>query len=96
MRRSRVYHNVEPSVASHFPSLSKGYNIGPDVHMFTEDIHLAIMPIGGRTEKRKEFTVEFQGEEPECEKAKEISLQKMAGKLSNSTNPRIMLDLPTK
>jgi hypothetical protein len=72
VRRRRAYHNVEPSVASHFPSLSKGYDIDPDVHMFTEDIHLAIMPIGGRTEKREEFTVEFQGEEPECEKAKEI------------------------
>lgn len=40
--------------------------------MFTEDIHLAIMPIGGRTEKQENFTVEFQGEEPDCERAKEI------------------------
>ena len=72
MRRRRKYPNVEPSVASHFPSLSKGYDIDPDVHMFTEDIHLSIMPIGGRTEKRQGFAVEFRGEEPDCEKAKEI------------------------
>lgn len=78
MKQSRVYHNVEPSVASHFPSLSKGHDIDPDVHMFTEDIHLTIMPIGGQTEKQKQFTVDFQGEEPECKKAEEI-----IGKLGN-------------
>ncbi|WP_420554512.1 hypothetical protein [Neptuniibacter marinus] len=40
--------------------------------MFTEDIHLAIMPIGGRTDKQKEFFVEFQGDAPDYERAKEI------------------------
>ncbi|WP_221192012.1 hypothetical protein [Microbulbifer rhizosphaerae] len=40
--------------------------------MFTEDIHLAIMPIGARTYKQKEFSVEFQGEASDCEMAKEI------------------------
>ncbi len=40
--------------------------------MFTEDIHLAIMPIGGRTDKQKEFAVEFQGDASDCERAKEI------------------------
>lgn len=72
MRRRRAHRNVEPSVASHFPSLSRGPDIDPDVHMFTEDIHLAIMPIGGRTEKQGDFTVGLQGEDPDCEKAKEI------------------------
>lgn len=72
MRRRRAHRNVEPSVASHFPSLSKGYDIDPDVHMFTEDVHLAIMPIGGRTERQEDFAVELKGEEPDCEKAKEI------------------------
>lgn len=72
MRRRRLHRNVEPSMVSHFPSLSKGPDIDPDVHMFTEDIHLAIMPIGGRAEQRSDFSVEFQGEESECDKAKEI------------------------
>jgi hypothetical protein len=72
MRRRSVHRNVEPSVASHFPSLSKGPDIDANVRMFTEDIHLAIMPIGGRTERQENFTVELQGEEPDCEKAKAI------------------------
>lgn len=67
-----MHSNVKPSVASHFPSLSKGPDIDPNIHMFTEDIHLAIMPIGGRIEKQVDFTVKFQGEEPDCEKAKAI------------------------
>lgn len=72
MRGRRAHQNVEPSMASHFPSLSRVPDIDPDVHMFTEDIHLAIMPIGGRTDKRNDFSVEFQGDELYCEKAKEI------------------------
>lgn len=72
MRRRSVHRNVEPSVASHFPSLSKGPDIDPNVGMFTEDIHLAIMPIGGRTERQEHFIAELQGEEPDCEKAKAI------------------------
>lgn len=72
MRRHRAQRDIKPSLATHFPSLSKGSDIDPDVHMFTEDIHLAIMPIGGRTDKQKEFAVEFQGEAPDCERAKEI------------------------
>ncbi len=72
MRGRRAHRNIKPSLATRFPSLSKGPDIDPDVRMFTEDIHLAIMPIGGRTEKQDEFAVELQGEEPDCEKAKEI------------------------
>jgi hypothetical protein len=40
--------------------------------MFTEDIYLAIMPIGGQSEKQSDFTIELQGEEQDCEKAKDI------------------------
>lgn len=72
MRRHRAQLDIKPSMATRFPSLSKGPDIDPDAHMFIEDIHLAIMPIGGRTDKQKEFAVEFQGEAPECERAKEI------------------------
>jgi len=72
MRSRKVHGNVKPSMASHFPSLSNGPDIDPDAHMFTRDIPLAIMPIGGRTEKQENFTVEFIGEESDCEKAKSI------------------------
>lgn len=72
MMRRNINRTLKPSVVSHFPSLSNRMGIDPDIHMFTEDIHLAIMPIGGRTEKQQEFAVEFKGEEPDCEKAKEI------------------------
>lgn len=72
MRRARAQRNTKSSLATRFPSLSKGPDIDQDVHMFTEDIHLAIMPIGGRTDKQKNFAVELQGDEPDCIKAKEI------------------------
>lgn len=72
MRSHRAQRNVKPSLATHFPSLSKGPDIDPDVHMFTEDIHLAIMPIGGRTDKQQQFAVEFQGDAPDCARAKEV------------------------
>jgi hypothetical protein len=72
VKRRNSYRDARPSVATHFPSLSRGPVIDPDVYMFTEDIHLAIMPIGGRTQKQENFSVEFQGEEPDCERAKEI------------------------
>lgn len=70
--RSSGRRDVEPSMAAHFPSLSRGPDLDPDVHMFTEDIHLAIMPIGGRSEKQSNFSVELQGEDAECDKAKDI------------------------
>lgn len=72
MRRRGEQRNVKPSLATHFPSLSKDPDIDLDVHMFTEDVHLAIMPIGGRTDKQQEFAVEFQGDAPDCERAKEV------------------------
>ncbi|MET0072500.1 MAG: hypothetical protein ABW096_20905 [Candidatus Thiodiazotropha sp.] len=72
MRKQRAQRDIKPSLATRFQSQSKGLDIDPDVHMFTEDIHLAIMPIGGRTDKQKEFAVKFEGEVPDCEKAKEI------------------------
>lgn len=72
MRRHRAQLNIKPCLATRFPSLSKGLDIDLDVNMFTEDVHLAIMPIGGRTYKQKDFAVEFQGKEPDCERAKGI------------------------
>lgn len=41
--------------------------------MFTEDVHLAVMPIGGETEKHPEFAIRFEGSEGDCEQALELS-----------------------
>jgi hypothetical protein len=56
-------------VATNFPSLSRNPDLNPTVHMFTEDVHLSVMPIGGRTEKHKNFKIMLNGEEKECERA---------------------------
>ena len=68
-RRNR---QVKPTVATHFPSLSRGPDINPNVHMFTQDVQLAVMPIGGRTEKHKEFSVTLEGSQSEREKAEQL------------------------
>ena len=72
MSRRRANRAVKPSVATRFPSLSRGPEIDQDVFMFADDIHLALMPISGHTERKKGFTVELHGEEEDCDKAKEI------------------------
>ena len=63
---------IKPTVATRFPSLSRGRDINQDVHMFTQDISLAVMPIGGKTEKHKNFTVTLEGKQSECEKAEQL------------------------
>ena len=63
MRRHR---KIQPRVARHFPSLSEVYKHDPNVHMFTEDVHLAIMPIGGKTAKHPEFKITIEGNENDC------------------------------
>ena len=68
-RRNR---QVKPTVATHFPSLSRGPDINQNVHMFTQDVPLAVMPIGGRTEKHKEFSVTLEGSQGEREKAEQF------------------------
>lgn len=69
MRRRRI--RIEPEVVRHFPSLS-GLDLNQNVYMFTQDVHLAVMPIGGRTEKHKYFSVILDGENAESEKAKQL------------------------
>lgn len=69
MRQRRI----KPTVATHFPSLSGRFDRNPNVHMFTEDISLAVMPIGGRTDKHKDFSISFNGSNSdECERAKRL------------------------
>jgi hypothetical protein len=72
MSRRRMNIDINPTMATHFPSLSTGPDFDTDVHMFSEDIHLGIMPIGARTTRRENFEVEFKGEEKDCDRAKEI------------------------
>lgn len=62
----------DPTVATHFPSLSHNPDLNPEVHMFTEDVHLGVMPIGGRTERQNNFAVTLDGKEKECERASSI------------------------
>lgn len=70
--RKRSIVEVKPTVATHFPSLSRGPDINQNVHMFTQDVQLAVTPIGGRTEKHKEFAVTCEGSDEEKEKAEQL------------------------
>ena len=72
MKRRNSSQDVRPSVATHFLSLSRSQDMDPDVHMFTEDIHLAVMPFDGRVGNQENFSVEFQGTQPDCKRAQEI------------------------
>ena len=50
-----------PRVARHFRSLNEETTINPNVHAFVEDVHVAVMPIGGRFRQTTDFSVEIQG-----------------------------------
>ena len=45
--------------------------------MFTQDVQLAVMPIGGRTEKHKEFSVTLEGSQSEREEGGAIDWEKL-------------------
>lgn len=62
-------------LATNFFSLRSAEGISPDFHMFTEDIHLGVMPIGGRTSIQHEFHVEINGNPSDCDKARMILSQ---------------------
>lgn len=70
--RKRSITNVKPTVATHFPSQSRRFDINHNVHMFTQDIQSGLMPIGGRTEKRKNFAITCLGDEREQLKAEQL------------------------
>ena len=67
----RLQHDdqVKPTTARHFPSLA-GRSINPNVHIFVRDLQLAIMPIGGKTDKRKGFRIDLEGESGDCERVR--------------------------
>ena len=69
MRRI-LLHNIRPTLATQFPSLSRGHDINTNVHMFTQDVQLAVMPIGGTTNKH--FAITLEGNQGECEKAEQL------------------------
>ncbi len=71
MSRRRI-REVKPTVATHFPSLSRGPDINLNVHMFTQDVQMAVMPIGGRAEKHKEFAITLEGDDKERERAEQL------------------------
>ena len=70
--RRRTIREVRPTVATHFPSLSRGPDLNQNIHMFTQDVQLAVMPIGGRTEKHKEFAVSLAGSAEDQERAQQL------------------------
>ena len=51
----------KPRVARYFRSLSREIHTNPSVHMFVQDVHVAVMPIGGRFSQERDFSVEIQG-----------------------------------
>ena len=71
MRRNQR-RRPNPTVATHFPSLSSGFDVNLNVDMFTQDVQLGVMPIGGMTEKHKDFTVALEGKQSDCEIAERL------------------------
>lgn len=63
---------IQPTVARHFPSLANDPQGNLNIHMFTEDASLEIMPIGGRTTRQKDFSVNMSGNKIDYEKAKRL------------------------
>ena len=63
---------VRPTFATHFPSLSRGHDLNQNIYMFVEDVQLGLMPIGGRTERHKEFAVSLAGGGEDRAKAEQL------------------------
>ena len=51
----------KPRVARHFGSLNREIDANPSAYMFVQDVHVAVMPIGGRFSQERDFSVEIQG-----------------------------------
>jgi len=70
--RRRTIREVQPTVATHFPSLSRGLDMNQNIHMFMQDVPLGVIPIGGRTENHKDFAVSLVGSAEDQEKAQQL------------------------
>lgn len=76
-----------PRVARHFRSSSREADINPNVHMFVEDVHIAVMPIGGRFSQLRDYFVEMQGSsEPEPQA---IALLQSLARSEHSNRPNL-------
>ena len=62
---------LRPKFVNHFPSLSGSYSNSAYVSMFRQDISLAVMPIGGKSENDN-FAVTIEGTASDCERAKQL------------------------
>lgn len=73
MRRQARNSQPKPTVASHFQSLNTDqFERNLNVNMFTEDVHLAVMPIGGISSKQSAFSITLNGAEDECKRAEQL------------------------
>ncbi len=63
---------ARPTVVRYFRSQSEGFERNMTVHMFAEDVHLAVMPIGGRSRRHPAYTAALEGDDPECERARKL------------------------
>ena len=61
-----------PRTAPYFPSLKKHDFPNSNVYMFAEDVHRAVMPVGGRPRWATNFSVEIQGNSENETRATEI------------------------
>ena len=83
----RDHDRVQPTVARYFPSLSNDSHINLNIHMLTEDIFSAIMPIGGRSTRQNAFSISINGDEGEREKARRLIRE-----MQNEFNPNVRPD----
>ena len=66
----RSIREAKPTVATHFPSLSRDPVTNATIHMFIQDVQSAVMPIGGIAEEHKDFAVNLVGGTEDRERAK--------------------------
>ncbi len=67
----------QTTMARNFHS-SRQFDSDPNVHMFTQDITLGVMPIGGKSSKHKSYAVKIEGDKSETDKAWSI-IQQIGG-----------------
>jgi hypothetical protein len=82
-------YSEKPQFCRFFRSLSESKRQkiyrNTSVHIFVEEIHLGIMPIGGRSRNHPDFSINITGDEKNKEKAKEL-LNSLASNNLFSTN----------
>jgi len=82
-------YSEKPQFCRFFRSLSESKRQkiyrNTSVHIFVEEIHLGIMPIGGRSRNHPDFSISITGDEKNKEKTKEL-LNSLASNNRLSTN----------